>query len=312
MKLKNYSILALVLAAIVIIGCGGKTENLVPLAPIPGDTGGDGSGGTTGVTPGTIPPGSSLRRLEPGDMWKYTVTGRMTTIVNGTANASVPITGVLTRTVTEEELGGYTTTKITERLVYAPQGGVQKTRVTEVFIDQDAANAIRVVAKREDGTLFNVTSTDYALIGMWFELATDSGVTNFINDPNFGNADGQSTNTFAVTDQEDVVTPLGKYGTWRAEASQTSSMNYTGVHNRIDLGQFVEAGTVLSSAFDQSTTEWWNPTVGSFIRRVESSTLVKDIFLLAEVTPVGPPQIVKDVVETSLDMTCVLTTTTVR
>lgn len=311
MKLKYLPILTTTVAAIIIVGCGGKTDNLVPLGPLPPTTGGA-DGGTTGVTPGTIPPGTTMRQLQLGDMWKYDVSGRVTTQVNGTGGTSVPITGVLTRTVTEEDLNGIMTKKITERLVYTPQGSVQTTHVVEIYVTQDGAGAIQIVAKRENGVLLNVVSTDYALIGSWFPNATDGGQTTFINDPNSINADGRSSDTFSVMDMEDVVCPLGKYGTWRAEASDTATTNFTGVHNRIDLGQFVEAGTVLSSARDASRTEWWNPTLGSYIRKEENSTTVEDQFVKAEVTPVGPPQITKDTVRTTLDMICSLRTTTVR
>lgn len=311
MKLKYLPILTTAAAAIIVIGCGGKTDNLVPLGPLPGATGGS-DGGTTGVTPGTIPPGTTMRHLKPGDMWKYNVTGRVTSQVNGKGGTSVPVSGTLTRTVTEEDFNGTTTTKITERLVYTPQGSVQVTHVVEYYVYQDGGGAITLVAKREDGVLLDVIATDYSLIGSWAESANDSGQTTLINDASSINADEHRSDTFSVVDQQDVVTSLGKYGTWHVEASQTSETNFSGVINLIDLGQYVAEGTLLKSMQDASKTEYWNPTLGSFIRRQESSTTTQDKFVKAEITPIGPPQVTKDVVVTTLDITYSLFTTTVH
>lgn len=312
MKLKYLPILTTAAAAIIVVGCGGKADNLVPLGPLPPETTGGDSGGTTGVTPGTIPPGATMRLLQPGDMWKYNVTGRRTQQTNGLGGTSVPVTGTLTRTVSQDDLNGTTTLKITERLVYVPQGSVQVTHVIEYYVNQDAAGAITLLAKREDGVLLDVISTDYALLGTWNEAATDSGQTSLINDASSTNADGHMSDTFSVVDQQDVVCALGKYGTWHAEASQTSEENFTGVVNLIDLGQFVQEGTLLSSHTDASRTEFWNPTLGSWIRRQESSTTTQDKFVKLDITPIGPPQVTIDTVVTTLDITSSLISTTVH
>ena len=46
---------------------------------------------------------------------------------------------------------------------------------------------------------------------------------------------------------------------------------------RIDLGQTVEVNTILDRDIDRSMTSWWDPELGSFVRRNEAFTLHETI-----------------------------------
>ncbi len=292
--------IGLVGSALMLSGCGGNGSATTPIAPLPDD----GSQGNT--RPGNIAPSSSLRSLAPGDVWQYTVSGRIT---DNTSTKNV--SGTMLRVVSNDTLAGSPVLKISETMTLQPQGGVPMNIVEETYVEQASNGQLTVVGRREGTFIFEAQSNTFALPGSWELGESAAGETSMQTATGSPQARSTMSNTLTVIGTSDVVTPLGLYGSWRTERSVQGRVDYTGVTDRIQLGQSVEVGTVLSVDRTETSTEFWVPAIGSFARKsatiFTSSERIKDIIQL---TPVI--QYEKETVATTTTLTFSLRSTTVN
>lgn len=313
----------LALAGSILAGCGGSPSGFFDPAPLPdGDPGNvdrvapaklpepnaaplstlpeakDPPATIKGRSPGRLQPTSDMRTLQPGDLYMYYVTGRLTVDITGAVpfQSSRPITGTMTRTVTQEIFNGLMTLKVTNRLVYKPAGGIPVTEIEEVYYDQDVDGNLRQVARRSGAQLWNVEDTGFYIPGNWFPNQATSGVTHLINDATSVNALVTQSDTLSVSGTQDIATGMGAYGTWKTERSRNQKEEYTLTPLVGEIGLVVE---------DQSSTENWSPIVGSYIFRSmnRSRTLT--------VVETASPFVLRNDTYT-LTTTEILTSTTVR
>lgn len=311
------------LAGSILVGCGGSTNGFFDPAPLPdGDPANvdrmppaelpdlgaaplgslpapkDPPATVKGRSPGRLMPTSDLRRMQPGDLYMYYVTGRLTTNITGAVpfQSSVPITGTMTRTVTQEIYNGILTNKVTNRLNYKPIGGIPVTEIEELYYDQDVDGHVVLVARRSGAQLWNVEDTGFYIPGVWRALTATSGVTHLINDPTSVPVLVTQSDTLSVTGSQDIATGMGVYGTWKTERSRNQKEEYQTTPFIGEIGMVVE---------DQSATENWSPIVGSYIHRSMNRTRV---FTVVESTT---PFVLRNDTY-SLTTTEILTTTTVR
>ncbi len=298
--MKKTLLIGAIAAALLSTGCGGNGSTIIPIAPLPGDN----SSGN--VRPGTIAPTSNLRSLASGDVWEYTVSGRITT---GTSTKNV--SGTMTRIVSNDTLAGAPVLKITERMTLQPQGGVPMNTVTETFVSQNGSGDIQTIGSREGTFIFETQSSGFDLPGTWQLGMTAAGDTTMATGAGSPQAESSISSTLTVTSSQDVITAVGAYGTWRAERSDQGRIDYTGVTDRIELGQVIEVGTVLSIDRTDSSTEWWAPAIGSFVRK--TSTLYSTTEKIKDVTQVAPTVLfTKETINTTTTLTYSLKSTTVR
>lgn len=243
------------------------------------------------VTPGQIFPGNALKTLLPGDTWEYEVTGRLTT-----ATESREITGRLLRTISQEPFGDDVVLKVTERLLYTPQGGVPTAEVEEVYVVQEPDRSVRTLGRIGRGYVLLTERSTFRFPGDWRVFTSTSGTTTLRSDPQSPSLLATETTfeTLSVTSQDDVRTSIGDYGSFRAEYARNAITTFT-----LDQPQL---GAVKRIDADWASTEWWNPRLGSFVRR--------DTVRTVKTTSVGSQG---DVVETTtLTLTAVLSRTSVR
>ncbi|HRF58951.1 MAG TPA: hypothetical protein PLH94_03435 [Fimbriimonadaceae bacterium] len=230
-----------------------------------------------GVGTAAIAPSTGFRFLRPGDYWQYYVTGRLTTQVIGGANPSQnsrSITGTLTKTITTEIFDGQPVLKLTNRFVYNPQGGLPVTEVEELYLDQDGAANITLLARRHtvgdnNVRIFaRVTETAFVQPGQWQPLTSASGQTDFVNDPSSPQENSRMNDTLTVTGSKDIATGLGRYGTWKTERS--TAIEYT-------FGDPVGAGQITRGDEAVAATEYWVPAIGSYVYRKTNTTRVWDV-----------------------------------
>jgi len=270
--------------------------NAAPLAALPEAK--DPPATIKGRSPGRLQPTSDMRSLRPGDLYMYYVTGRLTVDITGATpfQSSRPITGTMTRTVTQEIFNGLMTLKVTNRLVYKPAGGIPVTEIEEIYCDQDIDGNLRQVARRSGAQLWEVEDTGFYIPGNWFPNQATSGVTHLINDATSVNALVTQSDTLSVSGTQDIATGMGAYGTWKTERSRNQKEEYTLTPLVGEIGLVVE---------DQSSTENWSPIVGSYIFRSMNRTRS-----LAVVETASP--FVNRTDTYTLTTTEILTSTTVR
>lgn len=271
-------------------------ENADPLSTVPDPK--DPPATIKGRSPGRLQPTSDLRTLHPGDFYQYYVTGRLTAEIGGTtpSSSSRPITGTMTRTVTQEIYNGIMTNKVTNRLVYKPAGGIPVTEIEELYYDQDSDGYLTLVARRFGMQLWTVEDTGFAFPGVWAPLTAASGVTHLLNDPTSVNVLVTMSDTLSVTNTQDIATGMGVYATWKTERSRSMKEEYTVTPL---------AGEVLNIQEDWAGTENWSPIIGSYIYRTTNRTrnyLVVDT---------ASPLVYRNEIYT-LSTNEILTTTTVR
>lgn len=223
-------------------------------------------GTVKGRSPGKLQPSSDLRTMQPGDFYQYYVTGRLTIDIGG-ANpfqSSAPITGTMTRTVTQEIYNGILTNKVTNRLVYKPAGGIPVTEIEELYFDQDSVDGnVTLVARRFGAQLWTVEDTGFTFPGTFTGHSGSSGVTHLVNDATSTNVLVTMSDTLSVNNTQDIGTGMGAYGTWLTERSRNMKEEYTITPVAGEVGIVVE---------DWAGSENWAPIVGSYIYRSTSRT----------------------------------------
>jgi hypothetical protein len=261
--------IASIAVALSLSGCGGQT----PLSGFPNPPSQDQSQNDNGQS--QLPPsepGVQLRRLQAGDIYNYSVTGGLT--VNG---VSIQITGTFSRIITAENFNGQSVFKITDRLVYRPINGVETSEITEAYVVQDASGNIIPVGKRENRFLLSGVATRPSVPAAFGIGTSIASVIRFNNLPTYDEVSGEDSTALSIIARENVVTPVGHFGTWRTESSLTARVNYDAVVDRLQLGEFVTEGELLSTDEDVSSTEWWVPRMGTYARRQLVSTRSADI-----------------------------------
>lgn len=261
--------------ALSLSGCLG--EEIAPLNPgnVPGDS---------PPPPGTIDPRPErpLKRLRAGDIWTYRLTGSLSKTIQKGSDVVVgtpsPITGTMTILVSGEPYGNVPGSfKITERLTYTDAANNATVRVVERFVVQDADGRVIELARRFDNQLLATDSGAEFLPGSWERGVATGGTMTFQNDPAYPTATASETVSLSVLGPQNVFTPAGSFAAWLTEAAHQARYDFRAVKDRIDLGLAVEVNTILDREEDQSTTSWWAPEIGSWVRRQQALTTVETI-----------------------------------
>lgn len=257
-----------------LIGCGGESVAALTPGPLPGGT------NPPGTTP-PVEPATKMRMLQPGDLWTYRLTGSESKVIRKgsteTTKPQEPITGSLTISVTNEITGLIANMKITERLVTTDSHNNTTVRITEHYVTQALDRTLTETGRRFEGLVLNITGTNYIFPGTFGTGSSAAGQTAFINSATTPKLTGTESSSFTVSNPVQVFAPAGEFKTWQSEASFQTRYDFRAVKERIDLGQTVEVNTILDRDIDRSMTSWWDPELGSFVRRNEAFTLHETI-----------------------------------
>lgn len=254
----------LALLSVGLVGCGGGGEsgfdNPNPGVPAP-------------VGPGR-PSGSALRLYRAGDTWEYRVAGNLVRTRDGVTEAgSGAVEGTYRRQITSEPFNGAPAFRLTETWTLGPRGGIPKTRITSTWFTQDAARDLTVVGKREDNYLLGKTAGTFKFFGTFGVGGNRSGSLTFTSLPGEINSNGNENKTLSITSAENVgARDSSTWGTFKVSVSQTDETNYSGITDRIDIGDFFEEGTVLQRTNSFSHVENWNAAIGAFVKAQTNRT----------------------------------------
>ena len=143
--------------------------------------------------------------------------------------------------------------------------------VEEYYVRQDPDRSIHLLGRKGQGYVLRTESSTYELPGTWDVGTAYSGTTTLRVDSqsqglNVTQTDSQTLN---VTNHDDVRIVIGDYGTWRTQYSR----------NAISMFSIAApvSGDVLRIDEDEAATEWWNPQMGSFIRKESNKTVRKTV-----------------------------------
>ncbi len=226
------------------------------------------------VGPG-LPAGSAMRLWKAGDQWDYKVLGTLVQVRDGVTEAgSGQVKGTYRRQITSTTFQGQPVLKLTETWVVGPIGGSQTPSVSATYFKQLPNRDLQIVGKAEHDFEFATTTSNVTFPGAFANGTSRTGSIRFDTLAGADLANSTENMTLTVGALGSVGARSGAaWGIWPVSNSDTNTTNYTGVTQRIDLGDFIEEGTVLKRSNQLSRTENWNATLGSFVTAKVTRTL---------------------------------------
>lgn len=208
-----------------------------------------GCGGGGGTSQQVFPLSTRMRSLQSADTWTYDVTG---TARNNATMQSVNLTGTITTTVVQVNLGNTTGPAFSTSYDLTASNGNKVLLNTITHFDQDVNGNVFDLADNggANNTLRVLTTIDLELPGTWHNGFSHAQQRTYLN--------GDILNvTTSVVGSENVSSRLGTFATWKTLS--TSSV----------------PGSGLQQA---ASTSWYAPQIGNAVRG-EASFSAGDIRL---------------------------------
>ncbi len=260
MKTTFKSSLAVAFVLVSLAGCGG---------------GGGISGFPDGPAAASIPNGPgviggpTLRAPKAGDSYTYEITGTLkrdlTDSGGNTTSHNSPITGTCTRTVTDDTLFGSPALRLTETMSYTPQGDLPVVEVRDYFLLVQGDGSVWIVGQKNNERVTQASPGYTAFMPNWSLTASVSGTASFDENIGLFSATQDVTTTQSVQGSEDLTSTSGAYTTWKTASSINESENYDPRGLIINNGN-VSDGYVAGITRQTSATDWWAPSISSFVK----------------------------------------------